>query len=126
MKAIKICVSTLVILMSFSPFAFCQKQDKAEKQLEELKSALELSDDQMEQIIPILAAQVEQEEKDRELYENGREKLEKTRRTLHKKTDEQIIALLTEKQIEQFKKFREEHRKNKKEHGQRPRRRANK
>jgi len=112
--------------MSFSSFAFCQKQDRAEKQLEELKSALQLSDDQIEQITPILAAQVEQEEKDRELYKNDREKQEETRRALHKKTDEQIIALLTEEQIEQFKKFKEEHRKNRKKRGQKRQRREDK
>jgi hypothetical protein len=83
-----------------------------EERMEILKEKLSLSDEQYTQIDTILKVQTKEFQKLRDEADGDREQMREISRGLRKETDDQIIEVLNEDQIEEYEKYKEERRQN--------------
>jgi len=99
-------ISTILVAKAFS-FEGRRGPDP-EKMLSHLTQELALSDDQANQIRPILEAQAEKRQKLFSESPSGgdRRAMREQMRAIHEETDKQIESILTPEQVEQFQELR--------------------
>jgi Spy/CpxP family protein refolding chaperone len=99
-------ISTILVANAFS-FEGRRGPDP-EKMLSHLTEELALSDDQANQIRPLLEAQAEKRQKLFSESSSGgdRRAMREQMRAIHEETDKQIESILTPEQVEQFQELR--------------------
>ena len=89
--------------------------ERAMKGLEEIKQRLSLTDEQIDQLRPIMMNQMEQLKALRDNYagetsRRSRMKMAREAKGIQKETDKQLKTILSKEQMDEWKKIREEHR----------------
>jgi len=115
-KHITFVLIAIICFLAVSAHAADKKESKIEKQLSELQSALQLTEDQTTHIRNLFTAREEQVKEIREQSSDDATQKESIKK-IRKATDEKILKLLTEEQkgkYKEYKKRRREQRGNKK------------
>jgi len=90
--------------------------ERADQRLAQMKDRLQLTPEQVEQVQPILADEMQKLKNLRDQYEGGEQnrrgrlKLAREARDIQAKSDEQLKKILSKPQMEELKKLREERR----------------
>ncbi|GBC63289.1 hypothetical protein DENIS_4283 [Desulfonema ishimotonii] len=106
------CVTTLSTASAMSHGKMRKKNP--EQIVSEMKTRLSLTDDQAEKILPVIESQTEKGqalfEKARSQGREGRKAMRSEMQALARDTEEQLSAILTDDQMTEYKKMREEQR----------------